>query len=757
MTGWMGWFLAGVIQVQGSFSSPPSLLLSIIGIQPDTTLSFAELRGRLKEAMTRGVLEDVKVYGRDGEWILEVVEAPRLDEATFLFEDRPEARNIGALFVQNDHPFTRKELRDTLELRQGMRLPSWRIQDIRKRLAKLYRAKGYLGVQVRIDADTVGIGKVRIHIRIHKGDRPYITRIRLHGNQAFDEVRLLKILQNKPRNWLRWGYFDETKWEEDPQRLERFYHNHGYPQARVDSTQVERKDGKVEIDLYITEGKRYVFGPYSIEGDFSIPPSMRSRLIHFREGEPYSTEKLQKTLMDIQGVMADSGYLYAQVLPIERILDDSVILLQIRLRKGTRVKVRRIDIVGNTKTYDKVIRREFLLYPGEYFSRTKLIRSLRNLYFTNYFQNVTPSFQPTEDSGWVDLFIQVEEKSTGQIGAGASYSPVYGASVYLQVQEPNFLGRGQTISAQINYGGNYQIFQASFMEPWWKGKPQSIGGSVYFLQNFYTLDYADERMGGNVSRGWRALRSFWSVSLRYTLERVRLLRVSSSFSDLPDVKRLLEKPQIASSFGITLTWDSRNRKFNAFRGSRLSSTTTLTGGPLLGDLHYYKEEVEAGTYIPLYALKQVPNGYILLALLGRGGYAWGLRKTDDLPFYERFFLGDVTTFYALRGYAYRSVGREIQGGRVFSVLTAELRLRLSEQFYGLGFVEAGNTWPSLRSFVDAVRSDRTLVWRRSVGVGVSFEMPMLGVIGLDFAYPLTPLAGETSQWMTHFVFGFTRF
>ncbi len=749
--------LMGAVRLEGQFVSPPSLLLSTMGLEGSATPSFVELRSTLKEAIQRGILEDVAVFREGDSWILRVVEAPRLRSATFVFEDRPEAAHIGALFVKGDQPFTRKDLRDTLKLYAGMRVPSWRVALLRDSLRRLYRSKGYVGVRVAVAVDTPATGEVSLRFRIHKGDRPYITRVTFHGNRAFPASRLLKVMQNKPRNWLRWGYFNEEKWAEDPERIEAFYHNHGYPQARVESTRVVRENGTVALELFIHEGKRYVFGPYTVEGDFEIPEGVLRRLVRFREGEPFSTEKLRNTLMDLQGLMADSGYLYAQVLPVENVVDDSVIVLQIRLRKGVRVRVRRIDILGNTKTFDRVIRRELLIYPGEYFSRTRLIRSLRNLYFTNFFQNVNPTFQPAEDSTWVDLAIQVEEKPTGQIGAGASYSPVYGASVYLQVQEPNFLGRGQTVSAQVNYGGQYKTFQFSFLDPWWRGNPESIGGSLYYLQNFYTLDYRDERVGGSVTKGWRALRSFWSISLKYSLERVHLLYIIPEFQNLPGVQDLLARPRLSSAFSFTFTWDSRNRRFNAFRGTRISTTTTLTGWVLQGDLHYYKEEAEAGTYVPLWQIDRTNNAYLLLAILGRGGYAWGLDKAEDLPFYERFFLGDVSTFYALRGYSYRAVGRDINGGRMFLVLTAELRLRLNEQFYALTFLEGGNTWLSFQDFADAARSENTLLLRRSVGIGARFEMPMLGVIGLDLAWPLTPLPGQGRRMMTHFVFGFTRF
>ncbi len=733
------------IRVEGLTWSSPALVRSMIPLAPGSDYTPTDIRQAVKKLLASGrfSMVDVEQQGPDSAAILvfHVEETPRLGKVRVVFHDRK-------------HPYSERKLLDTLGLNRGIHFVSpSRQYRWEQEILSLFRDKGYLQARVtsELQVDSTS-GIADLTFQVWTGPRAIIRQIEIVGNQAYPDNVLEKHLKNKEKNWHRKGTFNAREWEEDLKRLEAFYHNHGYPEARVDSTRKTFDSTGMYIKIFVTEGKRYRFGPVSFQGDLPFPGKMLHRMLPFREGELFSQEKLEKALQDIQGLLADSGYLYATVFPLQDVLQDSLLTLRFQITRHHRVRVRRMDIVGNHKTLDRVIRREFVLFPGDYFSRQALIVSTRNVYFLNYFENVVPSFRPTEDSGWVDLVFDIKEKTTGTIGAGASYSGYTGGSLYLQLQESNFLGRGQSVSALINYGDRQRSFQFSFLEPWLGGKPQSMGGDLHALRTFYYGEYTEERAGGSFSLGWRTLRSFWRVGLRYSLDRIYFYDISDFYKDLPYVQEFSEKPRWKSTFQSTFTWDSRNRRFNAFRGTKLEYTLALTGAAFGGDLHYHKHLLEAGRYFSLPAPRSLRNTRLISVLGMRGGLLDGYTRAEDVPFYERFLLGDVGTFYALRGYPLRSIGRGFGGGRFFVVLTAQLRIRPSEQFYGMLFAEAGNTWADRFQLEDDFRQDPLHALYRSVGIGFRMEVPMLGVMGIDFAYGMDN-PDPRARFQTHFVLG----
>jgi len=728
--------------------------------QKITGMDFKDVLNRLWEI---GIFDDVRVLGMlrgdTLDLLFDLKEAPRIKK--FKIEGAKKVK--GKIFV------------DTLrKLFKNKAATERNLFKMKRLIEKIYHQKGYLQVRVEYEVSKPDKkGQVEIKFKVKEGEKFKVGFIRFKGNETYSDRTLSRIIHTKPyRWWMRftsWYVFDEDRWEEDLRRIEEFYHNHGFPDARVDSFRTYRMEkGFMGIVVFLSEGKKYRFGKFEFEGNkvFSdtVLTSVAERVKkkfnpfdwlkyrfwlqapHALDPSLYSAKKYTLIKQEIMGLYADSGYIYTRI-EDEAKRTDGRIDYRFNITENWRVKVRLVNIYGNTRTYDRVIRREFWMFPGEYFSRAKLMRSVRNLYFLNYFEAVQPDFSPVpEDSLWIDLNVRVAERPTGQISAGVSYSQLEGLFGNLSFQQPNFLGRGQSIAVVVEYGSWRKNFRLSFTEPWFGGEPTSVGASVYYLTGYY-FDYWQNNIGLQVSAGRRIFGTYWGVNGFYKFERIRLYDINPKYSGQPFYDYWQEKKGglYMSTISGTVYYDSRDRIFNAMNGFRASYQLDLVGGPMGGDVSFTRHfpEIQFFKPLPFFGGDKLIN-----AFRTRGGLLTGLTTDKDIPFFEYFLLGDIG-FYGLRGYNLRSVGTHVGGsvigGKVFAVLTYEFRIRPSENFYILAFAEAGNAWwePRTVNLKDL---------KKSAGVGFRAQIPMLGIMGIDLGYGFDD---PSRRWVPHFQIGTT--
>ncbi len=730
-------------------------ILEQLGIKPGSRVRLRDVDRGLRRLFGTGNFNDIQIYGELGP-----------DSSLKLrlkLEQVPFIKDFELKFVRH---YKKKKLLDTLRKEfRGRGATKFRLFQIRQRVKELYKEKGYLKAEVQVEVgEPDEKGEAVVRVIVNEGEKYKIGQIEIEGNETFPDELLERQLVNRElslwRRITRGGNFKEDAWHEDLAKIEEFYRNHGFPKAKVDSFRIDYlKKGLMKITVWVSEGPRCRWGKVEFEGNavFSdsalreiagIPPRknflelLKSKL----QGIPYdpglySKAKVQEAVTNISGAYADSGYIYSVVTPLEE-LEDTLVNIKFQIKENWKVKVRKIEIAGNTRTYEEVIRREIDLMPGEYFNRELAVKSIRDLYYLNYFENVDLQFKPLADSSWVDVVFKVKEKPTGQIGAGMSYSGLEGFFFNASLTEPNFLGRGERVSFLVDWGSRRKNYQFSFTEPWLFGKPQSLGFSVHDLTRYYPFQYNERTRGFGVSHSRWLWSDLWHWSLSYNLEWIRVYDISSAYQGLPFYEFWKSRESLLSSSATTgITYDSRNRFFNAFKGMRLSYSFTLVGGPLGGDVSYVKHIVEGAFYKP-----NIKSGKLVSVARAKWGSLFGITSGTDIPFYEYFALGDIGP-YGLRGYSWRSVGvavgGHVIGGRHFLILTFEERWRFNEQVYALAFAEAGNSWWRL-DMVDL----STL--KRSVGIGIRAEVPMLGILGFDLAYGID---NEGGRWVPHFQMG----
>ncbi len=731
-----------------------SEVMSQLRIKVGDQIRYDDIDSAVIRMFSSGFYEDVRIYGTvigQGQISLrlELDQVPRISGWEFKF-----VRKVKT-----------KQLEDSLSVHLSKGATKYRLFAIKTTIERIYQDKGYLKAKVELQVlEPDEKGKVKVRIIVDEGEKYKIGRIRIEGNSAFSDHQLAGHFQNKEQNWwrrmFRQGKFDEEKWYQDLANLEKFYKDHGYPKARVDSFKTEyMREGLMRLVVYVTEGPRCRFGEVSFEGNTVFPDSTLLKVAGLTKRRswperlkynlfwrtPYSDSSYNKSRVDLAvanlaGVYADSGYIYAMVNPEEH-QSDSFINVKFKIDENWKVKVRKIDIAGNTRTYDYVIRRELDLMPGEYFNRDKAVKSIRDLYYLNYFENVDLQFRPLADSEWVDVVFKVSEKPTGQIGAGASYSGIEGLFLNASVTEPNFMGRGQHVSAMIDWGSRRQNYSIGFTEPWLFGKPRSLGGTIYSLTRYYPYQYNQNSMGANAMYSQWIWSDLWRFSLSYRLEWIRVYNISSAYQGFPLYEFWEDRDRLLSStLSLGMTYDCRNRIFNAFKGYNAGYNFSITGGPLGGDVSYTEHGINASFY------KAYSKDKLVSVLMLKWGSLFGINTGTDVPFYEYYVLGDIGP-YGLRGYGYRSVGVEaagnVIGGRHYFIGTFEERFRISEQMYLAAFFDAGQSWWRL-NMVDFTEL------KKGAGVGVRVEVPFLGIIGLDIAYGFD---NDGGKWVPHIQFG----
>lgn len=688
--------------------------------------------------------------------IIKVEESPRLDKIEYT----------------GNKKLKKKDLEKELDLFKGQVLSPGDLAKARRKLKKVYEKKGYLLAEIEAKTEPADTGRVNLKLNISEGSKVQIKAISFNGNAAFTDGKLRKQLKKtKQDSWLRGGDFDEKKYREDLDKVVDFYRAHGYRDAELlgDSIYYGADKKDMFIDIRVNEGIKYYIGKISWEGNKLFPDKLLAALLGFQSGEVYSSEKLQKAVSERLGSLYyDSGYIFATVNPVEKPADSSKVDLHFLITEGNPVTINKIHIAGNTKTKEKVIRRELYLRPGDTFSREALMRSQREVFVLNYFADVKPDVQPISDEK-VDVSLEVTEKSTDTANMSAGWSERDKLIGSLGLAFNNFRGSGQKLSFDWNFGRYYRSFQLGFTEPWLFDTPTLAGMNIFDTKRAagYGYEFSQRSRGGSIRAG-RRLRwpdNYFRTDWIYRLQTVEYSDFIGSLSDPNERARLGFDEGNLTSSSIThiFSRNSLNRPEFPTAGASLSLSTELSGGPLQGNVGYHKHILQADWFSPTFAGLVWNTNFQM-------GYMDRLTRDSRIPYLEYFFMGGegLSNSIPLRGYEDPLRGRLSSADLTMMKFGLELRVPIAPNptVFGLIFAEAGNTWRNLASAnpfeKTHVAQGRIYGLRRSVGVGARVFMPLLGIIGFDYAYGFDNVEFDASNrttgrlfgaWKPHFVFG----
>jgi outer membrane protein insertion porin family len=556
--------------------------------------------------------------------------------------------------------------------------------------------------------------------------------VRFDGNTVFSEFRLRKQMKTKGKSLISFldksGRLDETQLQQDLDAIREWYQNAGYVDVEVGQPRRERQGGRMMLVIPITEGQKYQVGRITVKGSKVAPADKVRAILKMKEGDVYSPKAIRDDAKKVADAYGSGGYVDLVVQPQGVPAGPGKIDLNYTIEEGARSFVQRINVIGNTRTKDKVIRREVLIAPGDVYSTTRVETSKKRLDNLGYFSRVETFPEETGVAGRKDLTVQVEEKRTGSLNFGAGFSTIDSVIGFIELTQgnfdimnwPNFTGAGQKFRARIQAGDRRRDIVVSLTEPYFLDMRLSLGGELFFREANFLSEIYDQRNYGGSIVARKPIGKFMSASLEYRFEEIAIYNVSAAASD---ELRIEKGSRTKSQVTTALVFDTRDNPFLTHRGQRVVLTPFVAGGFLGGNTQIYGFDLEASQYFPLpYDLIFLLNGEI------QGVDTWG--SGDRVPIFDRLFLGGANN---LRGFDYRDVSPKDEkgepiGGNSLARLTAELTFPIIDKvrgavFYDTGFVNRG----AFDYSADQVASD--------VGVGLRLDLP-IGPIRIDYGIPI---------------------
>jgi outer membrane protein insertion porin family len=627
-----------------------------------------------------------------------------------------------------------KKLRKNLGVKLNTPLREEDLEKGRQKIVETYQAHGFNDVEVtfRVEAIDAVRGTSRAVYTVNEGIKGSVSTVRFEGNTHFSDRVLRKQMKTRQKTIFSFvdksGRLDETQLQDDLQKIREFYQNHGYIDVAVRDVSKQRtSSGALQIVIAIDEGPQYHVGKLSFIGYKATSEQKLRGVVKMKEGAVYSAKAIKDDAKAMADAYGSGGYVDLTIIPESSPAHGGLIDITYKIDEGQRSYVERISITGNTRTKDKVIRREVLIAPGDVFNTVRVETSKKRLENLGYFSKVDTFPVDTEVEGRKNLDIQVEEKRTGSLNFGAGFSTVDSLIGFIELTQGNFditnwpslTGGGQKFRIRLQGGTQRKDVEVALTEPWFMDRPISVSYTGFFHEANYLSSLYDQRNYGFSLDVRKGIRPYLYGTLGYRLESIDTFNVVVTAS--PEL--LAETgPSTKSVFTSSLVWDRRDNPFLTRNGERITYTWWVAGPG--GTEQIYGFDVEASKYWHL------PWDTILLINAEVAGVdKWG-DQTKLVKIYDRLFLGGSNN---LRGFEFRDVGPkdshgEPLGGQSMARTTIEFTFPIIEKargalFYDTGFV---NTNPWDYNF-DNVASD--------IGFGLRLDLP-IGPLRVDYGIPI---------------------
>lgn len=704
------------IRVLGTERIEPETVLTYMDVRVGDNMTEETLDRALKSLFGTGLFADVVLRQKGNVLEVTLLENPVINQVAFEGNDKIED----------------EELLAEVQLRPRQVLTRNKVQSDVNRLYQVYQRNGRFSVNIEPKIIKLDQNRVDLVFEVTEGEVTVIKGIRFVGNQAYDDDKLRSEISTKEDRWYRFlntdDRYDPDRIKYDEEMLRRFYLSQGYADFRVVSSAAELSKDRDEfyVTFMIEEGQRYRIGDVKISSmlrDFDANVLVPE--VAFKEGEWYDAGLVEETVENITQTLEAHQFLFVNVRPdTVRNRENTTVSITFNVTETSPVYVERIDVGGNVRTLDKVIRREFSLAEGDPFNKSKLAKSEQSIRDLGYFETVEVGQSQGSAPDKTVVNVNVQEKSTGELSVGAGFSTADGPLADFRIRERNFLGKGQDVMLAATIAGERTEFDFSFTEPYFLDRDLSAGVDLFHI----TRDLQDEssydqrRTGGALRVGY-PLSEHWRQSLRYGYEQNDINNVDT---DASRFIRDQEGERITSAVSQRLTYDTRDSVLFPTSGINAWLDTEWAG--LGGDASYLSAQVGASYFYPL-------ADRWILNVLGETGVIGGL--SEDVEINERFFLGGSS----LRGFERAGVGPrdpatdDSLGGNYFYRGSVEMSfpVGLPEEMgvLGHGFTDFGSLW-HLDETDPSILDESSL--RATAGLGVSWRSPM-GPVRADVAVP----------------------
>ena len=724
------------IVIEGTQRIDPNTVRSYMTVKVGDVLSAAEVNSSLKALYGTGLFADVAISREGSRLLVRVVENPVINQIAFEGNDA----------LEDD------ELDTEVQLRPRVVFTRTKVQQDVKRIIDLYRQSGYFAAVVEPKVIQLPQNRVNLVFEIEEGPESGIRSISFVGNRVFSDSELREVILTKESKWWRIlttaDKYDPDRLTFDRELLRRFYLENGYADFRVVSAVAELAPDRSDFFVTFTleEGNRYKFGDIDVVSKIKdIKPEALQPLIKIKKGDWYSSALVDETVVSLTNEAGNFGYAFIEIRPrVRRDRKNFTISVTFEVQEGPRVFVERIDIRGNTRTLDRVIRREFRLVEGDAFNAAKLQRSQQRIRNLGFFKKVEANKVRGSTPDKTIIEVDVEEQPTGELSLGAGFSTRDGLVGEIGIRERNLLGRGQDLKASLRISQRTQQFDLGFTEPYFLDRNIAAGVDAFNVRS--SLDdessFREDKVGGRLRASYE-FNEEWSHAVRWTGQYVDI-------TDVDDDASQIIKDQAGADFesivGQTLSYDTRDSRITPTKGivSRLSTDVAGLGG----SVRYARATWKSQYFYPI-TKKWIGK------LSADVGHIEGLGQ--DVRITDTFFIGSDN----MRGFEIGGLGArdnttgDALGAKTYAIGSAEVTfpIGLPDEFgiRGAAFTDFGTAFGADGN---SALIDDSKDLRLSAGVGLSWRSPF-GPVRIDVAYPVLKQDFDQEQ-IFNFSFG-TRF
>lgn len=717
--------LVNSIEVKGLKRIEEGAIKSKITQKTGEPLSSEKTTSDIKSIYKMGYFDDVRVEIEPLEGGVKLI---------YLIKEKP---TIIRIDFHGNEELDDSKLKEKITITPNSIADTVLIQDNADKLHTFYEEEGYWLSKIVPVVKKISDDEVSLTYQVEEGPKVKIKSIIIEGNKAFSKREIKKVMKTDER-WLfsfvtSSGYYKKETMNYDIEKIRDLYFNNGYIKVAVADPKIQLTEDKkgMLITIMISEGDQYRISPVEIAGNKVFSEDELRGKIQSSSKNIFSREILRKDVAAITEMYSEKGYALVTIFP-DLLPDDASkqVKITFKIDEGDIYRIGRIEISGNIRTRDKVIRREVRLDEGDIFNSTLLKRTYERINNLNFFEYVEMQPKPRPEEKLVDIGIKVKERPTGFISVGGGYSSVDKFIGTVDITQGNLFGRGQYIKLKGELGGRSSFYELSFRDPWFMDKPVSFGTGIYKTTREF-IEYDRKAVGFDMSFG-KSLSEYWRGDITYNYERATIDNV-----DLNASSTIMEQKGTKTTSSITpaIVRDSRDNFLDPHTGSRNSLYMTYAG--LGGDNAFLKGVIDSSWFLPV--------GETTFSLRGRYGYATGI-SGKPLPLYERFYVGGI---YTIRGLGFGEAGPrdsngEVIGGKNQIVFNAEYIFPIISEMRlkGVIFFDTGKAYDSLKDSGD---------FRYTSGAGFRWISP-IGPLRLEYGYNLDKKPEETKgRW--EFTFG----
>jgi len=714
--------IVGAVKVQGNKRVDDSTILFYIKTKVGEPLLRRKIREDIKRIYDLGQFKDIRV---------ETQRTPKGLDVIFLVTEKS---SIGNIEVVGGGVIEETKLLEIIGIDRGDTFTESMVQETIQKITQEYHDKGYFYIKVKVDSRLNQDNQVDLTIHLDEGHKVSIEKIRFTGNKAFTDKEILKVIETSETDWLSFfndsGIYKKDVLKIDLLRIEGLYQDNGYLKIRVLEPRISLdKDKKdIFITIPVEEGPQYKVGKIQVQEDDTYSAAELLAVLKIKEGQVYNMSELREDILTITEMYSQKGYAYADVNPVTTLNEKAkAVDVAIRTDRGRKVFVGQINIKGNEKTLDHVIRREFRLKEGQVFNSDKLKRSRQRINNLGFFGDVKVDTKPGGAPDLIDIDASLVEKPTGSFSLGAGFSSVDNFIFNGSISQNNLFGRGQRLNFSAQTSSRRTNFNLNFTEPRLLDTNILLGVDLFNNQsNFFS--FTSKNVGGGLRFG-KSLGEFDWGGLNYRFARVKVSNVNPLF----ETPFLRNETRTTSRLTPTYIYDSRDNFLNPTRGWRHSASVDIGG---LGGIKFFRSNYEVTYYRPLF-------WKFVLALHGELGIAGGY-SGDRLPVFERYFMGGAQS---LRGFTIRQVGPKDGtgnplGGDQSLLFNLEVVYPIGRIFRVFAFHDRGNVYGDGTDISTTASTIDLSKMRKSVGGGVRFQSPF-GPIGIAYGIKLDQAPGDT--------------